>query len=88
MLPCKDDNEMLEIMLAIIADSAYPKIVNFLRKNGKKKDIIEMAWDLTLAEETGFVPVASYTSFNVPYEILFGKATGITAYVPLHSIEH
>lgn len=88
MITAKSDQELMEIMLALIADSAYAKPISYLNKHGKRKSIVELAFDMTLAEEQEFVPLVSSPSYNVPYYILFTNKTNLIGYIPMADVEH
>lgn len=86
---CASDQEMYEIMLAIIACSPYAKVIDRKTRKGEDQDLIALAWQMSLAEEQGFEPITSHESENISFSILFSKKSPFTGYIPIYSIsEH
>lgn len=75
------DQELFEIFIASVANSAYPKLIFSLSVDGTPKTPGELAWEQTIAEEQGFVPLTAYRSKSQNGWVFFSAKTGLVGFV-------
>ena len=84
----QSEQELFEVYLALMTNSAYAKAIFSIDSFGKDKTASSLAWEASIAEEQGFVPIFAMFSKKLPYFISFSSETMLTGYYNQSPLEH
>jgi hypothetical protein len=82
------DDEFYDSFLYLLSGHENPKLISALDSNGQELDIAKIAWQATIAEEQGFMPLISRPSAHITYFITVSPTTGLTGYLCFRPLIH
>lgn len=82
------DDEFFDSFLTLLSDHPNPKLISSLDSQGQELDMPKIAWQATIAEEQGFMPLISRPSAHITYFITVSPTTGLTGYLSFHPLIH
>jgi hypothetical protein len=79
--------EYFEIYMSLLTDNAYTSAIFSIDDFGRLKTMAELAWEASIAEDQGFLPVYAMWNDKNPYFIMFSPKTGLTGYFSNYLLE-